>query len=169
MHLPEPFIAGYFLWRLDRPVFFQFAASVLILLVVGFATFVFFPAVPPWLAAQQFGQVPGVYNDFGSVLHWHPLPFHGTPLFYLFKLKGDAIAAFPSEHAALPLLELLAFARVAGTRVVLLFGAWVLFVLFGVVYLGEHWVTDALAGYAYALMIFGFVLFVTESRWLRTG
>src|SRR5205807_2096797 len=40
MHLPEPYIAGYFLWRLSRPVNFQFMASALVLLVLGFLTFI---------------------------------------------------------------------------------------------------------------------------------
>lgn len=186
MHLPEPFIVAYFLWRLKRSAYFQFAASALVLLVLGFITFVVYPAVPPWLAAyelvhihgqylssrdwttlhdlgiahpvqyiQAHGRVylPGVQNLFGPVLAAHPRPFHGTPLFYIFKLRGDAVAAFPSEHAAFPLLELLAFGLVS-KRVALGFVLWVVAVLFTILYLGEHWVTDALAGWIYGLVIF---------------
>jgi hypothetical protein len=167
MHLPEPYIAGYFLWRLNRAVYVQYAASVLVLLVLGFLTFIFFPAVPPWLAAQQYGKLPSVFNGFSAVLHWHPLPFHGTPLFYIFKFKGDAIAAFPSEHAAFPVLELLAFSRCTGKRVLGALVLWNLFVLFTIVYLGEHWIADALAGYVFAIAIFAFVLAVTEIRLRR--
>jgi len=47
LHLPEPYIAGYFLWWLNRAVYAQFAASVLLLLVLGFITFILFPSVPP--------------------------------------------------------------------------------------------------------------------------
>jgi hypothetical protein len=164
MHLAEPYIAGYLLWRINRAVYLQYVAAVLILLVLGFLTFDLFPAIPPWLAAESYGKVPTVFNGFSVVLHWHPLPFHGTPLFYIFKFKGDAIAAFPSEHAAFPLLELLAFARCTGKRVVALLIAWNLFVFFSVIYLGEHWVTDVLAGYVYALAIFGFVVIFTRPR-----
>jgi hypothetical protein len=168
LHLAEPYIAGYLLWRINRTVYLQYAAAVLILLVVGFASFITFPAVPPWLAAEVYGKVPTVFNGFSVVLHWHPLPFHGTPLFYVFKFKGDAIAAFPSEHAAFPLLELLAFARCCGRRVVTTLAAWNFFVLFSVVYLGEHWVTDALAGYVYAVLIFGFVVWFTRPHPVMT-
>ena len=153
LHLPEPYIAGYFLWRLDRAIYFQFAAAALILLALGFATFILFPAVPPWMASTNFAKLPGVFNGFGPVLRAHPLPFHGSPIFRLFKLHGDAVAAFPSEHAAFPLLEYLAFSCLypRTSRLLLL---WVGWVLFSVVYLGEHWVTDVLAGWLYALLIF---------------
>lgn len=157
-HLPEPYVFGYFLWRLNRPAYWQFAAAVLLLLVLGFVTFILFPAAPPWMAASRFGQVTSVYNGFGAVLRWHPLPFHGTPLFQVFKFHGDAVAAFPSEHAAFPLLELLIFATVIGRRA-LPFLIWVGLVCFSVLYLGEHWLTDVLAGWIYAVVI------VVAVRW----
>lgn len=161
LHIPEPYIAGYFLWRLDRAVYLQFAAAVLVLLVLGFVTFFLFPAVPPWMASTRFHRIPGVFNGFGPVLHAHPLPFWGSPIFKLFGLSGDPVAAFPSEHAALPVLEYLAFRRLIGRRALVLL-LWVLFVLFVVLYLGEHWVTDVLAGWLYALVIFWAVRQLSE-------
>lgn len=181
LHLPEPFFAAYFLWRINRPLYFQFAAAVLALLVLGMVTFIVFPAVPPWMASKPLvsfhgkylypwvaaaGGYPGglqaawahahvflrgVTNGFGLVLRAYPVPFHGAPLFYLFNLRGDAVAAFPSEHAAMPLLELLAF-RVAAPKVAYLLGIWIALVWLSILFLGEHWVTDALAGTVYALV-----------------
>lgn len=164
LHVQEPYIAGYFLWRLSRTVYFQFVAAALILLVLGFVTFILFPAVPPWMAATRLGRLPYITNRFGPVIHANPLPFHGTPLFYLLRLRGDAVAAFPSEHAAFPTLELIAFARAAGRITVVFFGIWVAWVLFTIVYLGEHWVIDAIAGYLYAVCIFAFVVWFTARR-----
>jgi hypothetical protein len=200
MHLAEPFIAGYFLWRLNRAVYLQFATAALALLVLGLITFILFPAVPPWLAAYKLvhldgmylstqdwttvfhlgiarpvqyidahgrSYVPGVINRFGPVLAAHPLPFHGTPIFYIFKLQGDPVAAFPSEHAAFPMMELLAF-RLVNRRVAAMLTLWVLAVFFTVLYLGEHWITDVLAGWGYSLVIFGFVRWYT-TRGARPG
>ncbi len=162
LHLPEPYIVGYILWRINRPVFFRYAASVLILLVLGFLTFVVFPAMPPWMSSLRFGRPAHVINGFNPVIHSHPLPFHGTPIFYLFHLTGDAVAAFPSEHAAFPLLEVLAFISLFGRRAWPLL-LWPAAVLFSILYLGEHWLTDALAGYAYAALVWFTVRYVT--RW----
>jgi membrane-associated phospholipid phosphatase len=163
LHLTEPYIAGYFLWRIDRVVYFQFAAAVLSLLVLGFLTFILFPAIPPWMASIRFHQIPGVSNRFGAALHANPLPFHGTPLFYVFRFRGDAVAAFPSEHAALPMLELLAFHAAIGRRA-WPFVLWLAWVLFSIIYLGEHWVTDAIAGYLYAIVIFVSIRAFTGGR-----
>ena len=168
LHLPEPYIAGYFLWRIDRAVYFRFVASALLLLVLGFITFILFPAMPPWLSSLRYGRPHDVFNGFNPFVHAHPLPFHGTPIFYVFKLTGDAVAAFPSEHAAFPLLEYLAF-RAAIGRPARPFLLWVGFVLFVVVYLGEHWVTDAIAGYIYALAIWAFVAWAAGASSRRQG
>jgi membrane-associated phospholipid phosphatase len=156
LHLSEPYIAGYFLWRLNRAIYFQFAAAALTLLVVGFVTFIVFPAIPPWFASMRLHRLADVTNRFNLVVHAHPLPFHGTPIFYVFRFAGDAVAAFPSEHAAFPLLEFLAFRAAVGRKALPLL-LWVAFVLFTVVYLGEHWVTDVLAGWIYALVIFAII------------
>lgn len=153
MHLSEPYVAGYFLWRVNRALYLRFAAAVLALLVLGFVTFIVFPAIPPWMATKTYRRLPDVINRFGPVLAAHPLPFHGTPIFYLFRLTGDRVAAFPSEHAAFPMLELLAFASLRRRWLTLGLLLWVLAVLFSIVYLGEHWVVDALAGYVYAIVI----------------
>ncbi len=176
MHLAEPYIAGFFLWRLQRAIFFQFVAASLLLLVAGFVTFILFPAVPPWLAGEPLRYIgnqyvgspgghtylPGVFNGFGPVLHRHPLPFHGTPIFYLFHFAGDRVAAFPSEHAAFPLLECLAFACIS-RRATAGLAIWVLLIFGTILYLGEHWVTDALAGYVYAVVIWSGVRLIARA------
>ncbi|MGH2444011.1 MAG: phosphatase PAP2 family protein [Chloroflexota bacterium] len=164
LHLTEPYVIGYFLWRLNRGLYLQFAAAALILLVLGLITFILFPAIPPWMASARLHRIPDVVNRFGLTLHWHPLPFHGTPIFYLFTFRGDAVAAFPSEHAAFPLLELLVISRLRNRVLTLAFSLWVLWVAFTVVYLGEHWVADVLAGYVYAIVIFLAVRWFTRSR-----
>jgi membrane-associated phospholipid phosphatase len=158
LHVPEPYIAAYLLWRINRSAYFVFATALLALLTLSFVTFFIFPAVPPWMASEWLGRIHGVTNRFSTVLHSYPLPFHTTPIFYFFPLYGDPVAAFPSQHAAIPFLELLTFGLVLGRKAYVWFGVWVLWVTFTIVYLGEHWVTDALAGFLYSGVIFLAVL-----------
>jgi membrane-associated phospholipid phosphatase len=162
MHLPEPYIAAYFLWRLNRLVYLQFASAALALLILGYVTFILFPAIPPWMASGRYHRIPNVVNQFGPVLHAHPLPFHGSPIFKIFNLQGDPVAAFPSEHAAFPLLELLAFRCVIGKKAIWLI-LWIAAVVLAVLYLGEHWFVDVLAGWLYAAVIFFAVRRVTRA------
>jgi membrane-associated phospholipid phosphatase len=161
LHVAEPYIFGYALWRLNRAVYFQFCAAMLTLLVAGFITFVIFPAVPPWMAARNFGRIQGTENLFGLVLKSHPLPLRAVGIGVLLHLPGDRVAAFPSEHAALPMLELLTFTRV-NRRFLPPFVAWLGIVAFVVVYLGQHWVTDIVAGWIYAIAAFSLVMYATR-------
>lgn len=146
MHIPEPFIIGYLLWRLNRAVYFQFAAAVLVFLIAGLVTMFFFPAVPPWMASETLHRVPGIVNRY-RITQLYPVPYVGGPL--AGRFPWASAAAVPSQHAGLPLLELLAFFQVSKVMAAVLAG-WVALVLFAIVYLGEHWVTDALIGWAYA-------------------
>lgn len=165
MHLMEPYIAAYFLWRLSRTVYFQFAAAVLVMLVLGFVTFILVPAIPPWLASSQYHRLPRVLNRYSLVLQAHPLKFHSTQVLYsYFHLRGDEVAAFPSEHAAFPMLELLAFAALRRRAVTVGLGLWVLLIFFTVIYLGEHWVTDVIAGYVYAVAITLGIRYLSTAR-----
>lgn len=154
LHLSEPYFFGYILWRLNRAIYLQFAASVLTLLVLGLVTFILFPVAPPWYVSR-LGMISGVRNLFGVVLHADPVPFHGSPLFTALHLRGDAVAAFPSEHAALPALEMLFYSRLG--RWGYLFILWIGAIVFSVVFLGQHWVTDIVAGWLYAVVCFALV------------
>ena len=59
-------------------------------------------------------------------------------------------AAFPSLHAAYPLLAALALWPVARRGAVAAAFAWSGMVWFSVVYLGQHYVTDVLGGIVFA-------------------
>jgi len=62
----------------------------------------------------------------------------------------DPAAAFPSLHAAYPLLAALALWPVTRRGAALAL-AWTLAVWFSVVYLGQHYVTDIIGGIAFAV------------------
>ena len=81
-------------------------------------------------------------------------------------LSANEVAAMPSLHAALPLLTALALMRLYGSRA----APCLLYALtmgFNLVYLGEHYVVDALAGFATALLAFALVWVLPDLVLLR--
>src|SRR5437764_291775 len=76
------------------------------------------------------------------------------------SFNPNRFAAFPSLHAAFPALAAVyAWRRYRPLSIVLI--VWSIAVLLAIVYLGEHYVVDALAGYVYVaaatLLVEGFL------------
>lgn len=129
--------------------------------VTAEVVFVLFPTAPPWLAAQH-GDLTGVHHLLKQTfVHLHLTALanaSGDPS------KYDVTAAVPSLHAAFPLVCLLVSLRARLPRIVsLAFVANVAAVVFAIVYLGEHYVFDALAG-----MLLGGVCWLAVDRLTRS-
>jgi len=139
-HFIIPIAVGMVLWLVDRVQFLRFTVALLGMSFAGFVVFLLVPVAPPWLAAQHH-LLPGVHSLIA-------LPSAVSP--YYNWLNPDAAAAFPSLHAAFPLLSALALWRVTRRGAALAL-VWSAAVWFSVVYLGQHYVTDVIAGIALAL------------------
>jgi hypothetical protein len=87
MHFLAPLAAGFALWMADRRMFQRFAITFVVVAVAGFATYILYPSVPPWMAAQKLVHVHGMY--FSS--NWHDLQ-------ELKRLGYDHPAAFVATH-----------------------------------------------------------------------
>ena len=70
----------------------------------------------------------------------------------------------PSLHAAFPVLILLFFWGGARWWQRILLVAYPLAMAFTLVYGGEHYVTDVLAGWVYAVVVYGAVLAIERAR-----
>ena len=139
-HFVIPIAVGLALWLVDRVQFLRFTVSLLAMSFVAFIVFVVLPVAPPWLAAQHH-LLPGVHSLIS-------LPSAVSP--YYKSLDPDVAAAFPSLHAAYPVLAALALWPVTRRGAFAAF-AWSAAVWFSVVYLGQHYVTDVLGGIAFAV------------------
>jgi membrane-associated phospholipid phosphatase len=126
---------------------------------VAFVTYLFFPTAPPWIAQQS--EVHKVINE--TVEKWG-VDYIVSPLYS--RLNPNQYAAFPSLHAAFPALT----ALYAWKRYRLLAIGLVVYtacVWLAIVYLGEHYFVDALAGLAYAAVAAGVVTLVATRRVAR--
>jgi membrane-associated phospholipid phosphatase len=155
-HFAYPLTLGYMLWLRDRIVFRRFAAALLGMSFTCFIIYLLVPVAPPWLAYQD-GYLPHVEKILN-----HTLPSY-TSWFYQ-HLNPNKVAAMPSLHMAFPVLGLFYAVRLFGARAWPL-GLWCVAVAFSIVYLGEHYLIDAVAGVVVAAIAF----IVTEAIWRRLG
>ncbi len=157
LHFALPLGFGYLVWIKDRKFFRQFVAGILILSYAAWATFVLFPAAPPWLASEK-GYISGVTKVMSYTMDIFP-DRASLPTIY-HQLNPNLTAAMPSLHAAYPFLILL-FAFYFFGKKAAPFSIYVLGVWLSIVYLGEHYVIDIIVGAVYAFWAF----FITIKLW----
>jgi membrane-associated phospholipid phosphatase len=145
-HFAAPLVAGMWLWLRHRDRFGGFVGAYVLVMGLGFLTYLIYPEMPPWLAAQRGVQ--------------HLQPIHRIVVDTLQQVRGfgsfysgadpEPNAAMPSLHVSVPLIIACSIVAVKG------WGRWrswlwMLYpatISFGVVYLGEHYVSDVVVGLA---------------------
>jgi len=137
-------------WAHDR--FARFATMVCVLALTGFATYALYPAAPPWLAARH-GNLGEANRLIGTVWQHVPIAHYGS-LFEKGQSYANNVAAMPSLHAAYALLIALYLWRVVPRWSRVLLALYPPAMAFALVYSGEHYVVDCIAGWAYAVFAF---------------
>lgn len=140
-----------FLYIRDRARFKRFAWMILSVSLLGFATYFILPAVPPWLASR--------HHDLEHTVRvvqrvWAHLGFSGPSRAFNGSTRfANPVAALPSLHAAWPFLIILSVWRTAprGRWIAIAYMTAMVFVL---VYGAEHYVSDILMGWLYAVIVF---------------
>jgi membrane-associated phospholipid phosphatase len=164
LHFVFPLGIAFAFWFFRREIFGEYIASFMFLALAGFATFVLFPAAPPWIAANWWHYFPHVTRIFNVGVTVFGKQSYSTLTTWAWQHGGwDYFGAVPSEHAAFPFLGFL-YARKAWRR-----GGWALLpycfaVWLAVVYLGEHYVTDVIVGVTYAGLAYIAVQLVVARR-----
>ncbi|HXJ48344.1 MAG TPA: phosphatase PAP2 family protein [Candidatus Acidoferrum sp.] len=161
MHFPLPIVVGFYFWVNSREHFRRFVAALLLMSFLAFATYLFYPSAPPW---YQFpGQVVKINNETVQAL-WQGKYFV-SEIYNSFN--PNKFAAFPSLHAAFPTLAAAyAWSRYRALAIGLI--AWSAAVMLSIVYLGEHYVVDALDGFIYVAVAMVIVELVAR-RLARRG
>lgn len=153
-HFIVPMLTAFLFWLVSKKTFREFTLALIILSFAAFGTYVLYPAMPPWLAANN-GYLPQLPKIMDQIVVYMGHPIALPTLYSLFR--GDEVAAMPSLHAAFPLLVTLFFTRLFKWCGLLLV-PYVLGVWFSVVYLGEHYAIDVLFGAIYAVVAFILVI-----------
>jgi hypothetical protein len=123
--------------------------GILAVSLLGELTFLVAPTAPPWLAGDT-GLIPHVHHVIRDSLY--DLGLDGIAARKDAPGSYNIVAAIPSLHTAWPVIALLVIRKHGLPR--WLFwsqAALVVGVVFAIVYSGDHYVVDTLAGIVYAL------------------
>ena len=153
-HFLVSLVLAIVLWCVNYPLFRRYLAALVSLTLLTLATYVLFPAAPPWMAGlnNKFGKGVEVHRVVQETLH----TLGGSTVDSAVE-KGAAysnsVAAMPSLHAAIPMLLLVFFwpeVRTRGKIGLSIYAGTMALVL---VYGGEHYVADVVAGWLYAIVV----------------
>ncbi|MDP9380812.1 MAG: phosphatase PAP2 family protein [Chloroflexota bacterium] len=151
---------AFLLWVRSRSLYWRFVYALLLLSTLGIITYVVYPAVPPWMASNPPEWLANrvektipeniyllrawVPYQLGLGSNWSWIMANGNP---------NETAAMPSLHAAYPTLifvfSLIYWRKAAPFALLYCLGLW-----FSIVYMGDHYVIDVLAGIVYAVVAF---------------
>ena len=153
MHFVLPIVVGFVFWLNSRNHYWRFIAALLLMCFLAFLTYLVYPSAPPWY------QLPDVVKINDQTVHrlW------GNTLVVIYHaFNPNQFAAFPSLHAAFPALAAVyAWRRYRALAIGLVL--WTLAVVVSIVYLGEHYVVDALASVFYVAA--AAIIVESVSRW----
>jgi hypothetical protein len=136
------------LWLANRALFRRYARQVALLAFACVTVFTLSPTIPPWLASQK-GMIGPVTRLVGPIGRSFPL-FDPTPLWERGVRLANDLAAFPSLHEGMTVLLVILLWRRARPALRPLLAAYPLAMGFALVYMGEHYVCDIVAGAAFA-------------------
>lgn len=159
--LATPILAAV-LWLRNRAMWVAYITRVIALSCAGLVTYVLFPEAPPWLAARD-GLVDPVARLSARGWVWLHAGHVQHVLAVAQRDGSNPVAAMPSLHVALATLVALCIAERLTTRWRYLLALYPLAMGLVLVYTGEHYVLDIVAGIGYALIVNALV-----SRWERS-
>lgn len=143
-----PFALAGYLWARDRPAFLRWIKRLVTLALAGLATYILFPAAPPWMASQM-GLLEEVHRTTSK--GWEILGVGTAALFQDGQDKVNLVAAVPSLHSAFCMLvALFLWSRVRRRSLRPLLLLYPLAMGLTLMATGEHYFFDVVLGYAYA-------------------
>jgi membrane-associated phospholipid phosphatase len=156
-----PLITGL-AWFLLRDRFAQWVGAVLAFTTIGVSVYVLYPAAPPWLASErgEIGAVDRISSPGWDYLH---LDLVGR-LIVSGQQDSNPVAAMPSLHAGSAMLVALFLWPMAKVVWRAALVGYVLMMAVALVYTGEHYVVDVVAGWLTAAAAVGVVAVVGGLR-----
>lgn len=139
-------IVGFLIWLKDKEYFKKYKASFYLLLASGISLYALVPTAPPWMASNMFGLLPKLIH-FNIDIYTAYIPDLTA------GFNTDPVAAMPSLHAAFPFLCSLLLWKKFRLKA-LPFYIYTAIIFFTIIYTGDHYVIDIMAGVGLSLLSF---------------
>jgi membrane-associated phospholipid phosphatase len=148
-HFFVPYVTAAVLWVRSPDKASRWVRRLVLLTAIALVLYAVLPTAPPWLAADRgvIDPVSRTVGDGFARLHLHAAGrwvAQGREL-------SNLTAAFPSLHAAYPMLLLVSLWSRSRWWTRTLLVTYVLGMGFALVVTGEHWVVDVVGGWLVAL------------------
>ena len=150
-HFLVSLLLAVVLWCRGYREFRRYLTALVALTVAAVSTYLLYPMAPPWMAALNPSKLAGV--EIHRVVQETLTTLGGSQLGSKVEqgaAYSNRVAAMPSLHAAIPMLLLLLFFNRVGVVLRIVLVLYAAAMAFALVYGGEHYVTDVLAGWVYA-------------------
>ena len=165
--IPIPLSFATYLFFKDRPAFYPFALTFVLVNFLGFIIYYLYPAAPPWyVQAHGFAFDPHTPGNTAGLASFDQ--YVGTPVFAsIYAKSSNVFAAMPSLHSSYPVIVLYHAIRKKIGLAKWFFGLIMVGIWFSAVYTSHHYVLDVLAGITCALT--GIILFhqLKKTSWLN--
>ncbi|MEI6299671.1 MAG: phosphatase PAP2 family protein, partial [Actinomycetota bacterium] len=160
-HFVFPVLPLVLLRLRNRTSWLHYVRRFTLTLSIAVFIFIIFPAAPPWMASQK-GFLPPIARITGR--GWWELHVK-TVSKTLDRGAGvlNAVAPMPSLHAGMALLVALWFTRNCRPWIRVVALAYPIAMLAALVYFGEHYIIDGIAGWAVVLLAW-FIINKWEER-----
>jgi hypothetical protein len=143
-----PYALAGVLWARDRLAFLRYIKRFVTLSLAGLATYILFPAAPPWLAGEE-GALHHVYRTTSK--GWEIIDVGTAALFSSGQDKVNLVAAVPSLHSGICMLvALFLWPRLRRRALRPLLLLYPLAMGLTLMATGEHYFFDVLLGWIYA-------------------
>ena len=159
-HFVLPLAVAFILWLRQRTAYYHYVIALMLMSLAQFVTAVLMPVAPPRFSGQ-YGEALPIVDIGGEVAHQVGI---GVISWAYNTLIANPVAAFPSLHAAYPILAFL-FLRRYWPRWSYLMLVYSAVVWFAIMYLGHHYLVDALGGLIYALVSYWVVMRFVSGNW----
>jgi hypothetical protein len=153
-HFVAFLVVGLIIWLYKKSQFRFYKVSFYLLIFLGLLGYLAIPTVPPWMASNIFSLLPSIFR-FNAVIFNMVIPDITS------GFDTNPIAAMPSLHAAFPILLGLIFWRIWRWRA-FPFCLYAFLMLFAIVYTGDHYVTDIIAGGFLAVLCYLAAVLITR-------